>query len=115
VGYAVASDSNGFLYVTGYTLSADFPVQNAPQPNWGGLVNVFVTKLKPGAPGRPGLPVSTYLGGATINQGTAVVVAADGTVYAAGYTAGEFPTTDNANQHDFGGNARNGFLAVITQ
>jgi hypothetical protein len=115
VAYAVAADSSGFLYVTGYTLSSDFPVQNAPQPGWGGLVDVFIAKLKPGAAGSAGLLVSTYLGGGTINQGTALAVGPNGTVYAVGYTAGEFPTTDNAHQHDFGGNAKNGFLVVLTQ
>jgi hypothetical protein len=116
VGYAVAADKNGFLYVTGYTLSADFPVQNAPQPNWGGLVDVFVAKLKPGAAGQAGLPASTYLGGGTINQGTSLVVAPDGSaVYAVGYTSGEFPTTDNAQQHDFGGSGKNGFVVILTQ
>ena len=116
VGYAVAADSKGFLYVTGYTLSADFPVQNAPQPLWGGLVDVFVTKLKPGAAGAAGLPASTYLGGGTVNQGTSLAVSPDGsTVYTVGYTAGEFPTTDNAQQHDFGGSGKNGFIAILTQ
>lgn len=115
VAYGVATDSKGALYVTGYTLSADFPVQNAPQPNWGGLVNVFVSKLQPGVAGNTGIPLSTYIGGATINQGSAIVVGPNGTIYAAGYTSGEFPTTGNASQHDFGGSAQNGFVAIVTQ
>ena len=41
VGYGIATDSSGFIYVTGYTLSDDFPIQNAFQPAWGGLVDVF--------------------------------------------------------------------------
>jgi hypothetical protein len=44
-----------------------------------------------------------------------MVVGLDGTVYTAGYTAGEFPTTGNASQHDFGGGSQNGFLAILTQ
>jgi Beta-propeller repeat len=115
VAYGVAADSKGFLYVTGYTLSADYPVQNAPQPGWGGLVDVFVAKLQPGVAGKAGMQFSTYLGGATVNQGSSLLVGPDGTIYAAGYTGGEFPTTDNANQHDFGGSAQNGFLVILTQ
>jgi hypothetical protein len=115
VGYGVATDSAGFIYVTGYTLSSDFPVLNAPQSNWGGLVDVFVTKLKPGAGGQAGLSYSTYIGGGTINQGSAIIVGPDGTVYAGGYTTGEFPTTDNASQHDFGGSGKNGFLVLLTK
>ncbi|HKE21681.1 MAG TPA: SBBP repeat-containing protein [Bryobacteraceae bacterium] len=115
VAYGVSADHNGYLYATGYTLSSDFPVQNAPQPNWGGLVNVFLAKLKPGTGGPSGVQFSTYLGGATLNQGTAMVVGPDGTVFTVGYTAGEFPTTGNANQHDFGGGIQNGFIAIMTQ
>ena len=115
VGYAVSADAKGALYVTGYTLSADFPVQNAPQPDWGGLVNVFVAKVQPGVGGKAGLPLSTYIGGATINQGSAIVVGPDGTIYAAGFTSGDFPTTGNASQHDFGGSGRNGFVVLVTQ
>lgn len=115
VAYGVAADASGFLYVTGYTLSVDFPVQGATQAASGGLVNAFVTKLKPGVAGQAGIPFSTYIGGATINQGSAIAVGPDGAVYTGGYTTGDLPTTDGASQHDFGGSGKNGFLVVLTK
>ena len=115
VGYAVATDSSGYVYVTGYTLSSDFPVANAPQPTWGGLVDVFLTKLKPGVKGLGSLQFSTYFGGATVNSGSALIVGSDGTVYAGGYTAGEFPTTGNAQQQGYGGSQTNGFIVALSQ
>src|SRR5207249_2480031 len=35
VAYDLAGDMAGNIYVTGYTLSPDFPVKGAPQGNWG--------------------------------------------------------------------------------
>jgi len=115
VGYGVASDSSGFVYVTGYTMSSDFPVQNAVQSAWGGLVDVFVSKLEPGAAGSAGLAFSTYIGAQSINQGSAVQVASDGTVFVAGFTSGDFPVTANAWQTVYGGGGSDAFVLALTQ
>ena len=66
VAYAVAVDSAGFIYLTGYTLSPDFPItQNAPQPAWGQGIDIFVTKFQPHVRGLGALQyLSTYIGGA---------------------------------------------------
>ena len=43
---SVAADSSGNAYVTGYTLSSDFPITNgAAQTNYGGGQDAFVTKI----------------------------------------------------------------------
>ena len=64
VGFDIEADSAGFLYVTGYTISADFPATvNAPQTGWGRGIDVFVTKLQRGVAGLSGLQWSTYVGG----------------------------------------------------
>lgn len=60
-GRGVAVDAFGNLYVTGVTLSTNFPRLNALQPNFGGAADAFVTKLN--AKGT-GLVYSTFLGGA---------------------------------------------------
>ena len=91
VGFDIAADSAGFLYVTGYTISADFPTTaNAPQPAWGQGIDVFVTKLQRGVAGLSGLQWSTYFGGAGANSGLALVVGSNGTVYVAGYAGSQF-------------------------
>jgi len=54
VGFDIAADTAGFLYITGYTVSADFPTTvNAPQPLWGRGIDIFVTKLQRAGQGFP--------------------------------------------------------------
>ena len=53
-------DNAGNIYVTGYTNSVDFPVQNAFRAIYNNLYDVFVTKLSPDG---SQLIYSTYLGG----------------------------------------------------
>ena len=114
VAYDIASDNAGFLYVTGYTLSSDFPVTpDAPQPVWQQATNVFLTKLKPGMPGPTALKYSTYLGGATTSVAYGLALGGDGTVYIVGSTSGLWPTTDNPLQPGFGGGYTDGFIAAI--
>ncbi|MBS1791368.1 MAG: SBBP repeat-containing protein [Acidobacteria bacterium] len=56
----IALDPLGNAYITGYTFSLNFPLVNALQPNYGGNVDAFVTKLN--ATGTE-LIYSTFLGG----------------------------------------------------
>ena len=44
-GFGIALDSTGNAYLSGDTDSSDFPTANAFQPNFGGMVDAFVTKL----------------------------------------------------------------------
>jgi len=44
-GYGIAVDIEGYIYLTGYTNSTDFPVRNAYQDENGGVYDVFVSKL----------------------------------------------------------------------
>ena len=60
VGTSIAVDGSGATYVTGFTLSADFPTLNPYQTMFGGYEDGFVTKL---APAGNSLVYSTYLGG----------------------------------------------------
>ncbi|HTJ29651.1 MAG TPA: SBBP repeat-containing protein, partial [Acidobacteriaceae bacterium] len=70
VSQAIAVDSSGDAYLTGYTFSADFPVtDSAFQATFAGnasISNAFVAKLNPGG---TGLVYATYLGGSVSNQG----------------------------------------------
>ena len=115
VAYDVGSDKVGHLYVTGYTLSQDFPVTgDAPQVGWGNGVDTFVARITPGTPGIAGLSFSTFLGQDLVNVSNALAVAPDGTIYFAGYTQGLWPTTGNATQLNFGGGYSDGFISSIT-
>jgi hypothetical protein len=114
VAYDISGDASGSIYVTGYTLSSDFPVTpNAPNPVWGNGCDTFLTKLKPGTPGLSGLQFSTFLGEATINVAFGLTVGPDGTMYMVGYTGGLWPTTGNPVQPGFGGGYSDGFISAI--
>jgi uncharacterized protein (TIGR03437 family) len=91
-GRGIAVDGQGAAYVTGYTLSSDFPRANALQPLYGGSGDAFVTKLN--AAGTA-LIYSTFLGGAGAeNSGLAsdttpsgaITVDSLGNVYVTGRT-----------------------------
>jgi hypothetical protein len=97
----IAVDSSGNAYVTGTTLSSDFPTVNPLQatcdspPTFGGGCNnasdAFVAKLN--ASGSA-LVYSTYLGGTGYDWGQGIAVDYFGSAYVTGYTqSSDFPTT----------------------
>ncbi len=90
-GSAIAVDSQGYAYVTGYTASPDFPQVNSLQTDLNGNGTAFIAQFNPqGA----GLQYSTFLGGNTFEQGTGIAVDNFGNAYVAGYTwSPDFPTT----------------------
>ncbi len=95
-GWGIAVDAGGNAYVAGHTYSYNFPVANAFQPIYGGIMDAFVTKLN--ASGNE-LVYSTYLGGFGNDAASAIAVDPEGCAYVTGYTAsGSFPTTADALQ-----------------
>jgi hypothetical protein len=89
-GFGVAVDGDGNVYLTGSTLSTDFPTADARQSTKAGGKDVFVTKVD--ATGS-NLVYSTYLGGSGEDIGNAIAVDVDGQAYVAGQTASnDFPT-----------------------
>ena len=98
----VAVDATGNVYVTGYTQSTDFPVQNAFQPVSTATAGTgYITKLNPAG---SQLIYSTYLGGGAFNDDTitkpyAIAVDGSGSAYVTGSTsAPQFPVTAGAYQ-----------------
>lgn len=83
-------DSNGDVYLTGYTSSADFPVsQNAMQPNFRGDYDAFAVKI---AKTDGSVVFSTYIGGRDGDSGSGIQVDTQGNVYVGGSTdSGDFP------------------------
>ena len=111
-GYGVAIDSSGDAFVTGYTVSPDFPVLNAVQPVKSDPSNqndAFVTKLN--ATGTA-LVYSTFLGGDGSDVGSKVAVDGDGNAYVVGTTLStDFPTASFDATLDGGQDA---FVAKIS-
>nr|NIO82508.1 hypothetical protein [Candidatus Aminicenantes bacterium]NIQ68369.1 hypothetical protein [Candidatus Aminicenantes bacterium]NIT24412.1 hypothetical protein [Candidatus Aminicenantes bacterium] len=90
-GDAIAVDSNGNAYVTGFTRSTDFPILNefqADQPDY----DVFVTKIDTTKGGAASLVYSTYLGGSSNDSAYGIAVDEEGNAYVTGGThSADFP------------------------
>ena len=117
---AIAVDSVGNAYVTGYTGSADFPVtQGALQTNLSqGCAtsdtegDAFVAAI---AANGGTLLFSTYLGGTCADQGMGIAVDGAGSVYVAGITSSpDFPVTKGALTATYSGSVNSGFFARLT-
>jgi hypothetical protein len=116
---AIAIDSAGDAYITGYTGSADFPVTAgvfqaalsqgcAAGGEAGG--DAFVSKL---GPNGDALLYSTYLGGACADIAYGIAIDSAGSAYIAGATlSSDFPVTTNPAAYT--GHANIGFLAKLT-
>ncbi|MGJ0428368.1 SBBP repeat-containing protein [Methylobacter sp.] len=111
-GQSIALDQRGQVYVTGITRSADFPLNNALQPDLGGdSFDAFVAKLT--ADGRA-LRYATYLGGSDFDFSSDIAVDKQGQAHVIGVTSStDFPT-NNALQPKYGGGSFDAFVAQLT-
>jgi len=101
-GTGIAVDGSGDAYVTGATLSNNFPTTPGTlRPSKIGGENAFVSKLNPTG---TALVYSTYLGGGFIDFGSGIAVDGSGDAYVTGATlSNNFPTTPGAPQAVFDG------------
>lgn len=101
--HGIAVDGSGNAYVTGRTISMDFPTVNPYQTDQDSA-DVFVTKLN--AAGSS-LVYSTYLGGGDDESGNSIAVDESASAYVTGSTySNDFPTrgpyqTDRSNYDAF--------------
>lgn len=99
-GASIAVDSAGSAYITGQTLSTNFPVSNAFQATKGASNDAYVTKLNPTG---SAIMYSTYLGGNGSEIGFGIAVDAAGNAYVSGQTGStDFPLA-NALQSTLAG------------
>ncbi len=108
---SIFADSLGCSYITGTTLSDDFPMRNPYQDSHGGTYEVFLTKFSPSG---GSLIYSTYLGGSDQEYSTDIVVNSILQPYICGNTkSADFPTV-NAIYDNFSGE-KDIFIAKFTE
>ena len=120
---AIAVDSGGNAYVTGFAGSSDFPVtpgalQAGIRQGCAALAkypygqgDAFVAKIR--ADGA-GLVYSTFLGGTCGDQGFGIAVDGSGNAFVAGSTnSADFPVTQGAFQEQYVSGVNSGFLAKL--
>ncbi len=91
-GNSIAIDSDGSVYITGYTTSPDFSTTTGAFDEIfnGGSYDVFVCKLS--ADGST-LVYSTFIGGSKDERGNSIAIDVGGNAYITGYTQSENFTT----------------------
>jgi hypothetical protein len=109
IATALAVDATGAVYVVGHTTSTDFPLVTPFQPALNGSSDMWIAKLD--ASGT--LAYSTYYGGSSFENGSAVAVTASGEIYIAGSTGSTDLPGVNGPQQTFGGGFDDGFAAKI--
>ncbi|UYP44773.1 hypothetical protein NEF87_001058 [Candidatus Lokiarchaeum ossiferum] len=102
-GLAICVDSFGYSYVTGKTMSKNFPTTpGAIDGKHNGRRDVFLLKLDQNG---TQIDYSTYLGGSEYDEGNSIAMCNSGTVIISGETAShDFPTTNGSFQEIQSGN-----------
>ena len=112
VAYDAISDATGNIYVTGYTMSTDFPVtKDAIQSTFGNGADTFLVKLNPAVAGTAALLYGTYLGGVGTHVGQGLALTRSGSLFLAGYTTSDLHLAGSQNIYNGGGS--DGFAAVL--
>lgn len=85
-GYSIVTDVTGNIYLTGYTPSANFPIQTwigaYNDATLGGIQDAYILRFS-----NAGVRTwATYYGGSGIDIGHSIAIDASGNVYVTGYT-----------------------------
>lgn len=111
-GYAIAVDALGNAYITGATLSTDYPVTaGAYDVTFNGGSDVIITKLNSTG---TALVYSTFIGGNDWDYGFGIAVDNFNNAYITGYTPnGTYPTTAGSFSPFYSGGGQDAFVTKI--
>ena len=108
-GWDIAVDAAGSAYVTGYTLSRDFPATSRKYAKAGEPWQAFVTKLNPEG---SAIVYSTLIGGSGAETAEGIAVDSEGNVFLTGATSSpDFPITKEGVE--FGGGSHDDFVLKL--
>ena len=110
LGFRIAVDSSGNAFLTGVTVSTNFPTANPLQSASAGRDDTFVTKLNSSG---TALLYSTYLGGGNEDAGFDIAIDALGNAYVTGTTTSTNFPLSNPLQSARSGN-RDAFVAKLS-
>jgi len=100
-GASIAVDPEGNAFITGHTVSNDFPAAGSGDLSYNGDADAFVAKVS--ASGH-GLVYASYLGGYSTDNGYGIALDAGGSAYLTGRTwSSDFPTTPGAFDTGYNG------------
>ena len=102
-GWAIEIDTNGDVFITGWTNSNNFPTtEDAYDTSHNGNYDVFISKFNSDL---SNLIASTYLGGTYSEEGYSMALDTSGNVFVTGWTESTFfPTTEDAYDTSHNGN-----------
>lgn len=107
------AQGNGYAYMTGLTVSADFPLMAPYDATYNGADDIFVTKISPAG---NNMIYSTYIGGASNDVANAIAVDGYGCAYITGWTtSADYPTYNAYDATYGGGGRRDAFVSKLTE
>ncbi len=111
IGYDIALNSSGNLFVGGMTSSIDFPVTPGAYDSTRDVTDAFIAKFDPNL---ANLSASTYLGGTAVDQGYALALNSGGEVYIGGETSStDFPTIPGSYDNTYNGFGNDAFISKL--
>ena len=109
-GMQIAVDGSGNAYITGITVSTNFPTLYALQTTKSTTEDAFITKLT----SNGAISWSTYFGYNGADRGNGIAVDANGNIYITGETLSSNFSTLNGRQTTFGGGITDAFVTKLT-
>ncbi|MCP4580950.1 MAG: hypothetical protein GY839_04990 [candidate division Zixibacteria bacterium] len=93
----IAVDDSGYAYITGFTFSDDFPIENPFQDTLNGIIDAFIAKISPSG---DSLDFCTYFGGSGNEYSQGILIDESGNIYIVGMTTSlDMPIIDSVSAY----------------